>query len=94
MDSWLHFLNDSGSAYPQEMVLGARRALLASSYNNQADVTVQMIADSSTTVPDALTELNSSIGNGTLDVSTPNIKTCIGIHMTVCMYVKRLQCLL
>lgn len=57
----------------QEMVLGARRALLASSYNNQADVTVQMIADSSTTVPDALTELNSSIGNGTLDTQLQNL---------------------
>ena len=55
------------------MVLGPRRALLASSYNNQADVTVQMIAGSSTTVPDTLTELNSSISNGTLDVSTPNM---------------------
>nr|QOL01292.1 putative extracellular protein TR9_093 [Trebouxia lynnae] len=57
----------------QEMVLGPRRALLASSYNNQADVTVQMIAGSSTTVPDTLTELNSSISNGTLDTQLQNL---------------------
>lgn len=52
------------------MVLGPRRALLASSaYANQADVTVQMIADSSSTIPDTLDELNTSIVNTNLLVS-------------------------
>lgn len=50
----------------QEMVLGHRRALLASAYANQADVTVQMIADSSSTIPDTVLELNTSIANKTL----------------------------
>lgn len=51
------------------MVLGHRRALLASAYANQADVTVQMIADSSSTIPDTVLELNTSIANKTLLVS-------------------------
>lgn len=52
------------------MVLGHRRALLAASaYANQADVTVMMIEDSST-IPSTMTELNTSISNSTLLVST------------------------
>ncbi|KAL3159229.1 hypothetical protein ABBQ32_011204 [Trebouxia sp. C0010 RCD-2024] len=52
--------------YQQEMVVGHRRALLASAYANQADVTVQMIADSSSTLPATIKELNTSIANKTL----------------------------
>lgn len=49
------------------MVLGHRRALLAA-YDNQADVTVMMIEDSSS-IPGTMTELNISIANSTLLVS-------------------------
>ena len=51
------------------MNTGIRRTLLASAYDNQSDVTVQMVANSSATPSDTLAELNSSIVNGTLDVS-------------------------
>jgi hypothetical protein len=53
------------------MLSGPRRALLADALSNVADVTVQMVADDSSTVPAVLTELNYSIVNGTLDVSSP-----------------------
>ena len=50
-------------------MLGHRRALLAASaYDNQADVTVMMIEDSSA-IPETMTELNTSIANSTLLVS-------------------------
>jgi hypothetical protein len=52
------------------MLSGPRRALLADALSNVADVTVQMVADDSSTVPAVLTELNYSIVNGTLDVSS------------------------
>ena len=51
-------------------MLGHRRALLAASaYDNQADVTVMMIEDSSSAIPETMTELNTSIANSTLLVS-------------------------
>ncbi len=52
------------------MLSGPRRSLLATALSNVADVTVQMVADDSSIVPSVLTELNYSIVNGTLDVSS------------------------
>ena len=52
------------------MLFGSRRSLLADTLSNVADVTVQMVAGDSSIVPSVLTELNYSIVNGTLDVSS------------------------
>lgn len=62
------------------MVLGHRRALLAA-YANQADVTVMMIEDSSS-IPGTMTELNTSIANSTLLVST-----CRPVSVPVCIFI-------
>ena len=51
------------------MLSGPHRSLLATALTNVADVTVEMVADDSSIVSSALTELNYSITNGTLDVS-------------------------
>ncbi len=59
------------------MVYGHRRALLSTALTNVADVTVEVVADDSSIVPDALTELNYSIVNGTLDVSHLLSQCCI-----------------
>ncbi len=52
------------------MLSGPRRSLLATALTNVADVTVEMVADDSSIVASVLTELNYSIVNGTLDVSS------------------------
>lgn len=43
---------------------------MADALSNVADVTVEMVADDSSIVPSVLAELNYSIVNGTLDVSS------------------------